>query len=102
MDIEKAKERFKKLGESIRKAENVQNERKDKVRTRKAILLGACMMAQEERCQKFIESEAFDRFLTKNRDRELFGLPLIPEKKEKKLKTPEPEIPKKIADNEIE
>lgn len=79
MDIEKAKERYKKLGESIRKAENAQAQKNDKALTRKKILVGACVMSKGEQYQALVKSDYFDKFLTKNRDRELFGLKLLEE-----------------------
>ena len=80
MDIEKAKERYKRLGESIRKAENAQAQKNDRALTRKKILVGACVMSKDDQYQALIKSDYFDKFLTKNRDRSLFGLKLFEEK----------------------
>lgn len=80
MDIEKAKERYKRLGESIRKAENAQAQKNGRELTRKKILVGACVMSKDDQYQALVKSDYFDKFLTKNRDRSLFGLKLFEEK----------------------
>jgi hypothetical protein len=46
------------------------------------------MMSVPDRYDKFVKSEFFDKYLTENRDRELFGLPLFPESETPKKKGP--------------
>jgi hypothetical protein len=91
MDIEKAKERHKKLGESIRKFEQAQNKKERTKETRRKILIGAAMMSAPEQYDKFVKSDLFNKYLTENRDRDLFGLPLFPESETPKKKGPKAE-----------
>lgn len=79
--IEKQKERLKQLEERRKKAESKkrarEREQQRKNETRKKILIGACYLElaknSEENMQKILSS--LDRYLTSDRDRELFNLP---------------------------
>lgn len=80
--IEKQKERLKQLEERKKRAESKkkarEREQKRKDDTRRKILIGACMLKITEESQENHNKLMLqlDRFLTNDRDRELFGLSL--------------------------
>lgn len=79
--IKKQEERLKALKEQKRKAESKkrarERERQRKIETRKKILIGACYLniakRSEENKRKILS--ALDKYLTSEKDRELFNLP---------------------------
>lgn len=80
--IQKQEDELKRLKSLKRKAESrkraVEREKQRKDDTRKKILIGACMLKITEENQENYDKLMIqlDRFLTNDRDRELFGLNL--------------------------
>lgn len=80
--IQKQEDELKRLKTLKRKAESrkrsAEREKQRKDDTRKKILIGACMLKITEENQENHEKlmMQLDRFLTNDRDRELFGLNL--------------------------
>lgn len=83
-ELEKLEERKKQIEAKIKEIKSKENAKKKKDETRKKILVGAMVLAQVERGE-WPESrlkEAMDKFLDRERDRILFGLPEKPTQNE--------------------
>lgn len=77
--IDKIQQRIEQLKEQLKKEKAKENARQRKIDTRKKILLGAMLMHWVE-TEEFKEADllkGLDKFLTRNIDRALFGLPEI-------------------------
>lgn len=77
--IDKIQQQIQALKEQLKKEKSKENVRQRKIDTRKKILLGAMLMHWVETGQ-FKEAdllEGLDKFLVRNIDRALFGLPEI-------------------------
>ncbi len=94
-EVEKLLERKRQLDEKIKtaKAREAKNERAED--TRKKILLGAFIAQKDSWLKKVTESPEFDRFITRNIDRKLFGLTEIEMEERQKDQT---QLSKKISE----
>lgn len=73
-ELEKLLEQKKRIEERIRTAQARETKKARADDTRKKILLGAFIAQKDSWLKKIIESPDFEKFITRNIDRKLFGL----------------------------
>jgi len=85
-ELEKLLEKEKQLKAKIQAAKSRESEKQRKLDTRRKILIGAMvldgMKNSDDYKAKILQN--LEKYLTKNKDRVLFGLPEIQEEKESK------------------
>jgi large subunit ribosomal protein L7/L12 len=80
--LEKLKEQREKLNARIQKKESLLKSSERKKETRKKILIGSYYLDQAIKENKWDEIKSIlDKYLSRNADRELFDLELLPENK---------------------
>lgn len=82
--LEQLKKKQEQLRLQIQKEQQKESTKKRKEDTRRKILLGAMVLERMERESDYKEqvSKTLDKYLTKERDRELFDLPINSELKD--------------------
>ncbi|WP_299143044.1 hypothetical protein [uncultured Vibrio sp.] len=82
--LEQLKKKQEQLRLQIQKEQQKESTKKRKENTRRKILLGAMVLERMEREFDYKEqvSKTLDKYLTKERDRELFDLPIHSELKD--------------------
>ncbi|MEZ9998969.1 hypothetical protein AB4428_11760 [Vibrio lentus] len=82
--LEQLKKKQEQLRLQIQKEQQKESTKKRKEDTRRKILLGAMVLERMERESDYKEqvSKTLDKYLTKERDRELFDLPINSEPKD--------------------
>lgn len=80
-DLEKLLEKEKQLKARIQAAKSKEREKERKLETRRKILIGAMVLEGMKNSDDYKEKiiQNLDKYLTKNKDRNLFGLPEISE-----------------------
>jgi len=84
--LEKLKAKKQAIEDQIKDIENKKNAANRKTENRKKFLAGSFALSEAEKSEDYRKAlyQGLGRFLTRKNDRELFGLPPLPEKNDNK------------------